>query len=274
LPPCTLGSGCLKIVNQNGATAPAPPPSSDTNDDWRPEAALDTEMLSAICPNCKILLVQTNSNRNADLDAGVNAAVAAGAVAVGNSYSAEEENASDGAYGHSGHAITASAGNEGTGAREPCSYSGVVCVGGTSLSVSSRGWSERAWGSTGSGCSAYVAKPQWQHAKGCATRSEVDVSAVADPNTGVAFYESAGGGWQQAGGTSVAAQIVAAAFALGPSSALTNAPQWIWRHGGSSAYRDVTSGSNGECTAPFICHARPGYDGPTGWGTPARIVGF
>ncbi|MGC1379843.1 MAG: hypothetical protein WA814_02325 [Candidatus Baltobacteraceae bacterium] len=274
LPACSPGNGCLKIVNQNGTSSPLPRPNADPDNDWRAEEALGLEMLSAICPNCRLVLVEANSAKSADLAAGVNAAAALGALAVANPYSSKEGNATDGAYAHAGRAIVASAGDEGTGARQPCSYAGVVCVGGTALSYGGRSWIERAWASTGSGCSAYVAKPSWQHVKGCAGRSEADVAAVADPNTGVAFYESAGGGWQQAGGTSVATAIVAAAFALGPQAALANAPQWIWRHGGTAAYRDVVGGSNGTCSVFYLCHAREGYDGPTGWGTPQRITGL
>lgn len=262
LPNCTTASGCMKVVNQNGRSGPLPKPNSDREQDWRADQALDLDMVSAICPNCKIVLVQANSNKSSDLAAGVNAASGLGAFAIGNSYGGKEENGGDPAYRHSGRAITASAGDTGPSTRSPCSYAAVVCVGGTSLLATSsgRGWQERSWPDTGSGCSAYVAKPSWQHNKGCATRSEIDVAAVADPATGVAVYESAGGGWQQMGGTSAGAAIVAALFALGPSAARANAPQWIWRHGGT-AYRRVED-------------ARMGYDSATGWGTPQGITGF
>jgi hypothetical protein len=261
LPSCGTSNGCLRIVNQSGRARELPKPNADSSDDWRAEAALDLDMISAICPNCKIVLVQANSNKSSDLAAGVNAAVASGAIAVGNSYSAKEENGSDAAYRHPGRAIIASAGNGGAESRAPCSYAAVVCVGGTTLLAGSagRGWNERAWRDGGSGCSAYVAKPSWQHVKVCRTRAEVDVSAVADPATGVAVYESPGG-WQAMGGTSVGTAIVAALFALGPSAGRANPPQWIWRHGGGSAYHQVAAAS--------------GYDGPTGWGSPNGTGGF
>jgi hypothetical protein len=244
LPACSASSGCLKIVTERGRLSPLPKPNADSTDDWRPEEALDLQMASAICPNCKLLLVQANTNKNGDLGAGVNAAAALGAVAISNSYGGAEMNAADSAYAHRGRAITASAGNEGAGPQQPCSYAGVVCVGGTTvLSPSAgRGWQERAWRNAGSGCSEHVAKPTWQRLHGCSMRSEPDVSAVADPASGVAFYESAGGGWQQAGGTGVATPIVAAMFALASSAARANAPQWIWRHGGSPSYRSILSG--------------------------------
>ncbi|MFY9666209.1 MAG: hypothetical protein WAK19_17310 [Candidatus Cybelea sp.] len=258
---CASSTGCLKIVNQNGHTSPLPKPDADTNDDWRAQQALDLDMASAICPNCKIVLVQANSNKNADLAMAVDAAVTAGAVSVVNSYSGKEENARDAAYDHAGRAITASAGY-GTGAKTPCSYAGVVCVGGTSLLAgsSARGWTERGWSGAG-GCSAYVARPSWQRVKQCKSRSVVDVSAVADPATGVAVYESASGGWQQMGGTGAGAAIVASLFALGPSAARSNAPRWIWRHAGSAAYHRVGS-------------SKVPYDTTTGWGTPNGVGGF
>jgi|HubBroStandDraft_2_1064218.scaffolds.fasta_scaffold88127_2 hypothetical protein len=275
LPACSISIGCLKLVNQRGRLTPLPKPNADASDDWRPEEALDLDMISAICPNCKLVLVQTNTNKATDLAAGVNAAAALGAVAISNSYSGGEESAGDSAYAHSGRAITASSGDDGTGAKQPCSFAGVVCVGGTTLLATStgRGWSERAWRYAGSGCSQYVSKPSWQRLPGCAMRAETDISAIADPATGVAFYASSGG-WQQAGGTSVSAAIVAAMFALGPSAARTNAPQWIWRHRGGSTYHDIILGDNGDCSISYLCHARQGYDGPTGWGTPAQIAGF
>jgi len=261
LPNCTVSQRCLRIVNQYARTAPLPKPNADPSDDWRAEEALDLDVISAICPNCRIVLVEANSDKDADLGAAVNAAVALGAAAVSNGYSGGEERAREAAYQHAGRVLTASAGNDGAGAKAPCSYAGVVCVGGTSLLAGSngRGWSERAWSGTGSGCSAYVAKPSWQHTKLCVTRSDVDVAAVADPATGVAVYESAGGGWQQFGGTSVGAAIVAALFTLGPSAARANAPQWIWRHG-PTAYRQVDGSKS--------------YDAATGWGTPNGVRGF
>jgi subtilase family serine protease len=230
LPACTPSAGCLRIVNQSAQSSPLPALNSD--DDWQPQEALDLDMISAICPNCKILLVQTNSNKDSDLDAGVNAAIALGASAVSSSYSGRERNAADSAYNHPSRILTASAGNDGPGVAQPCSYGSVVCVGGTSLRAASshRGWSERTWIESGSGCSAYVPRPRWQHVKSCKMRTVSDVSAVADPDTGVLFYQSPAG-WQQAGGTGVSSPIVAAVLALSTNDVRANASRWIWTHG-------------------------------------------
>lgn len=261
LPACTVSSGCLRIVNQQGRASPLPRIDGDPNEDWRIEQAADLDVVSAICPNCKLRLVQAKSEKDSDLAAAANAAVAQGAVAVANPYFGQERRRDAGPYRHPGHALVASAADDGTGARMPCSFQTVVCVSGTTLlkDSSPRGWSESAWHPSG-GCSAIVPKPSWQRAGGCRTRVAVDVAALADPATGVAVYDAAAGGWQQIGGTGVSAVLVAAVFALGPDAARVNAPQWIWRHGGSDAFHRIG--------------ADPGYDGATGWGTPNGTKGL
>jgi subtilase family serine protease len=95
----------------------------------------------------------------------------------------------------------------------------VIAVGGTSLARdgSARGWSESVWSGSGGGCSAYVAKPAWQNDAACANRTANDIAAFADPNPGVAVYDSylsRSAGWRTYGGTSVSAPIVAGAIAL------------------------------------------------------------
>jgi subtilase family serine protease len=226
-------------------------------------------MVSAICPNCKIILVEANSSSLADLGASVDTAASLGANAISNSYGGSESasSATDQNYNHPGIAITVSSGDGGYGVEFPASSPYVTAVGGTHLvkDGSARGWSESAWSGAGSGCSAYVPKPSWQKDTGCAMRSVADVSAVADPNTGVAVYETfrRKGGWQVYGGTSVASPIVAAVFALAGGNF---APSYPYAH--TTSLFDVTSGSNGTCGGTYLCTAGSGYDGPTGLGTP------
>ena len=136
-------------------------------------------MVSAICPNCHILLVEANNGSLANLGKAVNAAVSLGARFVSNSYSVAEypgETADDSAYyDHPGVAVTAAAGDSGYGVGYPAASQYVTSVGGTSLvratGTAARGWSETAWnsgsGATGSGCSAYEPKPSWQTDTGC-----------------------------------------------------------------------------------------------------------
>ena len=188
-------------------------------------------MASAICPNCHILLVEANSSSFTNLAAAVDTCGAtSGVVAISNSYGGSEfrqetQPAYDGHYNHPGKAITASSGDDGYGVQFPAASQYVTAVGGTSLSRASntRGWTESAWSGAGSGCSRYIAKPAWQHDTGCARRTVADVSAVANPSTGVAVYDSTpfGGasGWMVFGGTSVSAPIVASVYALAGNGA-------------------------------------------------------
>jgi subtilase family serine protease len=266
LPPCTTANGCFKKVNQNGAPSPLPPADSG----WAVEIALDLAMVSAICPSCNILLVEATSNAWTDLGAAVNAAATFGPAAISNSWGGSESSSStsyDSQYfNHPGILITVSSGDYGYGVEYPSSSKYVLAVGGTSLvaSTSSRGWAEAVWNGAGSGCSAYISKPSLQTDPGCSNRTVADVSAVADPNTGVAVYSTYEGGWLIVGGTSAASPIVAAIFAAAGKTTLgTTFP---YTH--TSAFYDVTSGSNGSCSPAYLCTGQVGFDGPTGWGTP------
>jgi hypothetical protein len=276
LPICS--TGCFTKVNQNGGSTP---PASNAS--WGQEIALDLEMVSAACPNCNILLVEANSASLTDLGIAVNTAVSMGAVAVSNSYGGSESasNANYDAtyFNHPGVAITASSGDSGYGAQYPAASPYVTAVGGTTLTSSvGGGFSEKAWASAGSGCSAYSAKPSWQHDSGCARRTIADVAAVADPATGVAVYDSTpyGGqsGWLVFGGTSVASPIVAGTYALAGTPAAGSIPASFAYAAPQGALTDVTSGTNGSCGSSYLCTAGPGYDGPTGLGTPNGIAAF
>jgi subtilase family serine protease len=103
-----------------------------------------------------------------------------------------------------------------------------------------------------------------------------DVSAVADPNTGVAVYDSLRyqglSGWLVFGGTSVAAPVVAAVYAAAGNTGGINYGSYPYSH--TSSLFDVTSGSNGSCGGSYLCTGKAGYDGPTGLGTPNGSGGF
>ena len=272
---CTTASGCLRIVNQNGGTSL---PRADTG--WSQEQALDLDMASAMCPNCKILLVQAKDAYSNDLAAAVNTAAKLGAVAISNSYGGSEagSNSYESAYNHPGIAITVSSGDYGYGVQFPASSPHVVAVGGTTLRRAGSSWSETAWSGAGSGCSAIygiLANTQSSATTGCPNRAVADVSAVADPSTGVAVYGPATrsrSGWMVFGGTSVAAPLIGGVYALAhdtsgvPTTKLYSAP--------ASALRDITSGSNGSCPTTQWCNARAGWDGPTGLGSPQGTSAF
>ncbi|MDO7868739.1 S53 family peptidase [Nocardioides jiangxiensis] len=280
LPACTTASGCLKIVDQNGGTSL---PRMDVG--WAGEQALDVDAVSAICPDCKIVVVQAKTASFANLGAAVNtAAKMAGVVAISNSYGSSSD-ASDASYGsyynHPGIAITASTGDNGyQGGSYPASSTYTTAVGGTSLvkDGSARGWSESAWSGAGSGCSTYNAKPSFQNAvpTGCAKRAMADVSAAADPGKGgmAVYYPTSRSTstWAQVGGTSESAPIIASVYALG-SNSLAGYPNAVpYAH--TANLFDVTSGSNGTCPTSQWCNAGSGWDGPTGLGTPNGAGAF
>jgi len=275
LAPCTTANGCFKKVNQSGGSST---PRSDSG--WAQEISLDLDMASAICPNCKILLVEASSNSFSNLGAAEDYAAAHANVVSnsfgGNEFSSETSLSYDGHFTHPGVAITASSGDSGYGVEFPAASQHVTAVGGTSLSrdaTTTRGWKESAWSKAGSGCSAYVAKPAWQTGSGCARRAVADVSAVANPNTGVAVYDSfRTGGWLVFGGTSVSAPIVAGVYALAGNANTVTFGSYPYSH--TSALNDVTSGANGSCGGSYLCTAAPGYDGPTGLGTPNGAGAF
>jgi subtilase family serine protease len=276
LPSCTTANGCFRKVNQNGAASPLPAPDGG----WAEEISLDIDMVSAICPNCHILLVEANSPTFANLGAAVNRAATMGANAISNSYGGSDtSDASANFYNHPGIAVTASSGDSGFGVEFPASSRFVTAVGGTSLTRASnaRGWSETAWSGAGSGCSRFntALSGAATFNTGCSRRAVADVSAVADPATGVSVFDSFAfqgfSGWLTFGGTSVSAPIVASVFALaGNASSTTN--NFPYQHSGSLF--DVTSGSNGSCSPAQLCTARVGWDGPTGLGTPNGTGAF
>jgi hypothetical protein len=285
LPPCTTASRCLRIVNQHGRPGPLP---AANPAGWGVEETLDVSMVSAACPRCKILAIEARSPDFADMAAAEDTAARMGAVAISNSYGTAENGfvqAYAAAYHHPGHVIVASSGDSGfTQAQFPASLTTVTAAGGTQLSRSgnARGWAEKTWsageGASGSGCSAYVAKPAWQHDPHCPGRTIADVSAVA---WNIAVYDtsipaSRGGPWLLVGGTSAAAPLIAGVYALA-GNAGTIQPGYEYAH--RAALFDITAGTNDDedgaaCGHDYLCQAQKGYDAPTGLGTPDGTGAF
>ncbi|MHB1087913.1 MAG: S53 family peptidase [Acidimicrobiales bacterium] len=261
----TTGTTCsIQVVNQDGARAPLPAPRAS----WSLEASIDVDMVSAICPRCQILLVEAKSSAMSDLGTAVNTAVAMHADVVSNSYGTAEypSEVSDAQlyYSHPGVPIVAAAGELGRGVEFPAAAPNVVAVGGTTLVQYSdngvRDGFETAWSKTSSGCSAYEPKPAWQRSLACKNRSVTDIAAVADPSTGVWIYDSyKSSGSLIAGGTSVAAPIISALFALAKSDQWTNTDPVAHLYQSASALSPVGNGSTSNAAT---------YSNVTGLGSP------
>ena len=310
LPPC--GNGCLRVIGPFGQPR-FPAPSQDTVNHWQFETSLDLQAISALCPNCNITLSLATSDLSADLSAAqVNAASSTPKPdIISDSFGAPMQNmngdfyfgnknrwtfsgiASVAASGDAGYPANDPPGNSsdpcsGTNQSTPCkeypaALSNITAAGGTSLAPAQgpRGFGESAWSGAGSGCNTDSAtpKPSWQAGIPCSGRAYSDISADADPNTGIQVYDSSPlpgdtdpAGWLVAGGTSAAAPLVAAYYAViesaqlgGPNATLDSSE---WPYDNAAQLNDPATGSNGSCPAlSFVCNGLPGYDGPTGAGS-------
>jgi hypothetical protein len=308
---------------------------------WGAEISLDIEAAHATCPNCHILLVEANTTSYADLEKAEKTAETLGARELSNSWGGPEEGAladNTGPFNDPKVVITASSGDNGFlgwDAQFPEQESGftnypaasphVVAVGGTRLTLGaeSKWTNETVWngsGASGGGCSVMFTAPAWQQSLadwasiGCTNKRVVaDVSADADPHTGVAVTDSSSAcetkyteagikhviHWCTYGGTSLASPIIAAVFALaGGAHGVSYPAQTLYENEreAPATLHDVTVGSNGECTLGFTakgvsnctpteaaeascegkgsCLAGTGFDGPTGVGTPHGILAF
>ena len=275
LPACTASSGCFRKVNQTGGASPLP--AGDPG--WEQEESLDLDAVSAVCANCRILLVEANSASLTDLKTAMATAASIGANQISASWTATSDESLPGTYTFPHVATVAATGDTGypgAGADNyPAAFPGVTAAGGTTLTAADagsnlRGFSEGAWSLSdgyggGSGCDLQVAKPTYQLDSGCAGRSYADVSADADPSTGLVAYDSGNGGWMVLGGTSLATPLVAAYYAI--TGVTASSPRWAYTD--SSLLNDLTTGYNGACAADitYICNAGAGYDGPTGVGS-------
>ena len=294
-------------------------------------------MAHAICRNCHVLLVSAKSPNYSDLEAAEETA-ASSAREISNSWGGPEPGGEGKAFNHAGLVITAAAGDDGylnwdqyatreepnsayfLGDDYPATSPHVIAVGGTQLQLSAGGaWqSESAWNGGGSGCSKSLIAPEWQQQVsgwaqvGCGSlRASADVSADADPATGVNVYDSMPYPYEEAGhkltavlhwvpigGTSVASPIIASMFALaGGAHGVAYPAQTLYSHLQSPLLHDIHSGGNGECQGEYftcsgslnplsarfpldcgagswICNATTGYDGPTGVGTPNGLGAF
>ena len=307
IPACdtATGDGCVTIVNQSGgSTLPA---ATDPSGGWEAEQAADAEMVSAICPGCKIVMVEASTSAMSDLGTAENTAASL-AKFVSSSWGGYDfpgDSYADAQYfNHPGVALVFGSGDGDLGGHGnydsgyPASSQLVTSVGGTYLTraTTARGWTESVWndspaasgGYTGWGCSAGNGKPSWQTDAGCANRTSNDVAAVASGPQGISVYSSfdscAGastGSWCSGFGTSIATPIITATYALAGTPAPGTYPSsYLYESGHAAGLYPVTQGSVGTCESSrlYLCDAAhslaSGYNGPAGWGTPDGIAAF
>jgi subtilase family serine protease len=264
-------------------------PAQDSSGGWELEESLDVDMAHALAPNAKVILVEAASNSLKDLEAAETAAIklveAAGGGEVTNSWAGGEdakEAKLEKIFAGTNTVIFASAGDS-PGVGIPSALADVVSVGGTSINRNTAGDFENqtTWSSTGGGLSAYIPIPSFQ--SGVAgivgtQRGTPDISAVANPNTGVWVYDTVPYGgqvldWAVLGGTSVSSPLTAAlvnnaaSFNASGTAELTE----IYANlGNKKAFTDVTKGACGNSKSGT---ASKGYDLCTGVGTPLGTTG-
>jgi subtilase family serine protease len=316
LPACTTASGCLKIADYKGG-APLTPGTSDLDKEIEEgvavETSLDVDMASAACPSCKIIELQlpdedailTGSDahpQTTDFGTAVDTAASLGANAISMSYQFpsdlyEETGVPGRDLFRPGIAVLASSGDGGFEGGQhtgwPQNLPWVTSVGGTSLyaqNAQGTKFSEGAWSGAGSGCETdlpgAIGAPSSVSAQCGGHRSSSDISAVADPATGVAVYDTYAPfsgepyNWITVGGTSVASPFVGGLYARGGSLSQVIGPNTLYS-AKSSAFNDITTGQNAafntcqnQSVPVALCDAGPGWDGPTGLGSPNGLAAF
>jgi hypothetical protein len=289
IPACTTANRCFRKLNEAGAASPLPGP-DPTGGQEVTESSVGIEVARGVCQNCSIMLVEARSFGKLDLSTAVGAAAKAGATVVVTAWQQgqapdDSQYASDFSNPHT--IVVSATGDSGyTGlATFPASLPSVLAVGGTELKLRHGAYgSETAWDSSTSGCALYADAAAWQaslaSSAGCGTsRSLADISAVADPGLVVHIGDlgaPCGKSWCEAGGTSVSAPIIGGVIGLAGSVGSAE-PQLLYDHAHADpgALHDVKQGSDSRtCMQKPICQARPGYDGPTGLGTPDGLAAF
>jgi hypothetical protein len=306
LPQFNAGGPTFQVLNQNGSASQLPP-NAPLDDSWDVEESLDVEWVHSIAPEANIILYEatsdddTNSNGVPDLYVAEQTAAENPAVSVisnswgGSEYATETQDDSDFTTptGHQGITFLAAVGDQGSPTGYPATSPGVVAVGGTNLQIqaTTNAWeSETVWnefatdeGATAGGPSIYESLPTYQdnldgiNGASKTNRNTPDVSADADPYTGVWVYDSYYAGetdsnpWQVIGGTSLATPLWAGLIGiadqgrvLAGEGTLNGATQTLPMLYSlpASDFHDVVSGNNDTYSAG------PGYDLVSGIGTP------
>jgi subtilase family serine protease len=312
LPACTAAGGCLKVAGFDGGAPQTPAttfPNTAYEEEVGVETALDVDMASAACPSCSIIELQLpitdalNGTKEhldaamADFGTAVNTAARLGATAVSMSYQYPSD--TDVEFGqagrdlfHPGMAVLASSGDSGYEGNVhtgwPQNLPWVVSVGGTSLFQNGDSYTDVAWAGAGSGCETdlpgAIGAPTSVSANCGGHRAASDVSAVADPNTGVSVFDTYSPfsgvpyNWILVGGTSASSPFVAGLYARGGHTSQVMGPNTLYT-APKGAFTDVTLGQNAPphvcpTATPALCAAQKGWDAPTGVGVPNGLAGF
>lgn len=254
-----LGRADFAKFNQDGKRGDYPAP----NTGWGVEIDVDSEMVSAACPNCTIYLIEANSANGGDLDTAEDTAVALGARIVSNSWVCYgSSNCVDQShFDTAGVAYVAAAGNVAGEGGAPMEFATVASIGGTMLTKAGSQYTEQEWSVSG-GCLNGVQKPRWQHDTACSYRAANDASAVA---SNVAAYDSYGGyGWVTLEGTSIPAPLLAGVFALAGNPQQQKGGRTFWERAHRALLYDVCGSS--------CLFGQYSYGG--GWGSPDGIGAF
>jgi subtilase family serine protease len=261
------------------------------NTSWGLEIALDVEYAHAMAPGANILLVEAQTNSTSNLYGAVDVARNyPGVATVSMSWGSSEspgQNASDFHFrtpsGHNGVSFFAASGDTGGQKIYPAMSPYVVSVGGTSLTTGSGGdWkSESAWSGSGGGQSSYSPELRYQFpVQSSGMRQGPDVSADANPSTGVDVYDTYGySGVVVVGGTSAASPMWAGVIAVADEGfnlqgfdtvdsnrvhfGLYGLAYQYYPYYDGIDFHDIQSGSAGGHAATL------GYDEATGLGTPS-----
>lgn len=285
-----LPSQTLQIITMPNQTVT----SSSVTTAWEREVCLDIQMVHAVAPYASIVVIQASSSKSPDLYSAVSQAVALNVDIVSMSWGTAEysnEILRDTSFSNSNICFVASAGDSSDLVTYPSCSPNVLCVGGTTLSLTydSNGnivtRSEIPWTNGGCGVSVYESMPSCQSSilktgtgtTGTVTgRNCVDVSLVASPGVYIIHQ----GQLDAVNGTSLSAPYWAGILAICNQARVANNKSKLTTLNGhaqdvkamlygvynttsySNVFYDITSGVNG------MYSATTGYDLPCGLGTP------
>ena len=277
LPSCTKANGCFTEYVADGSTVPT------ANSGWVGEITLDVEAVSAVCPTCRIALMDASDASYKAIFAAISTLADQGVQYISMSFGMGEwsgESHYNATFTRPGTIFVAASGDDGfddgsdacngvVGVCYPAAAPGVIAVGGIHATKSGSMWKYSAWAGSGSGCAHFSKAKTAQKAMtldAChGGEAQADVSALADPNTGFAAYDALDG-WYVVGGTSLASPIVASLYAIAGNN--IDAYSFTRNALDDSLLADVTSGSTTGCDGTVLCTAGKGWDGATGIGTP------